>query len=118
FNATLVSATAVELPTARARIDLPVPVKGKPGTPVVVGIRPQGLVLAEEANAVLRMQVKLAEYLGTETVLNGSLVGSDEAVTSSVNGDQGKVAGSAVGLTVDPAHVHVFAAKSGLNLVY
>ena len=118
LNGTLVSADTVELPTAKARITLPTPVKGKPGTPVVLGIRPQGLVLTEGADTALRMQVKVAEYLGTETVLYGSLAGSDEPVTSSISGDHGKVTGSEVGLAVDPAHVHVFAAESGLNLVY
>ena len=118
FNGTLVSEDTVELPAAKTRITLPTPVKGKAGKPVVLGIRPQGLILTDSTDAALRMQVKVAEYLGTETVLNGSLAGSGELVTSSVTGDQGGVAGKEVGLSVDPAHVHVFAAESGLNLVY
>ncbi len=114
----LVAEDSVELPDTGARIKLSLPVRGATGKPVVLGIRPQGLILNEGPDAVLHMQVKVAEYLGTETVLNGTLANSDEAVTSSLNGEHGGLAGKQIGLSIDPAHVHVFDAGTGLNLIH
>ena len=85
---------------------------------MILGIRPQGLVLGENGGAALRMQVKVAEFLGTETVLNGTLAGSGEAVTSSVSGEHGTLASREIGLSIDPAHLHVFDAETGLNLIH
>jgi len=118
FNGYLVADDGVELPHGNTRIKLPAPVRGAVGKPVVLGIRPQGLILKENSDAVLHMQVKVAEYLGTETVLNGTLSSSDEVVTSSLNGEHGGLAGKEIGLSIDPAHVHVFDAGTGLNLIH
>lgn len=118
FKGYLVAEDGVELPGSNTRIKLPAPVRGAVGKPVVLGIRPQGLILKESSDTVLHMQVKVAEYLGTETVLNGTLASSDEAVTSSLNGEHGGLAGKEIGLSIDPAHVHVFDAGTGLNLIH
>ena len=122
FNGTLASAEAVDLPGAGIRVALPEPVSGAVGTPVVLGIRPQGLSLGESAGesgaSMLRMKVRVAEYLGTETVINGTLAASDELVTASVTGEHGGIAGREIGLLVDPVHLHVFDAASGLNLIH
>ena len=118
FKGYLVADDGIELPDAGARIKLPTPVRGAVGKPVVLGIRPQGLILNEDSDAVLHMHVKVAEYLGTETVLNGTLSSSDEAVTSVLNGEHGGLAGKEIGLSIDPAHVHVFDAGTGLNLIH
>ncbi|MBK6601381.1 MAG: sn-glycerol-3-phosphate ABC transporter ATP-binding protein UgpC [Betaproteobacteria bacterium] len=117
FKGVLTAADVVVLDGSRATVRLARPVHGPPGAAVVLGVRPQGLALAEGADAVLRMQVKVAEYLGTETVITGALAGSGEAVTSSVSGDHGGVAGTEIGLSIDPKHLHVFDAESQLNLV-
>ncbi len=116
FKGRLVTDNLVELSDAGARIRLPSPVPGEVGKPVVLGIRPQGLLMGEGSDAVLRMQVKVAEYLGTETVLNGTLAGSSELVTSSLSGEHGGLAGREIGLSIDPLHLHVFDAGTGLNL--
>ena len=83
---------------------------------------PQGLSLGESAGesgaSMLRMKVRVAEYLGTETVINGTLAASDELVTASVTGEHGGIAGREIGLLVDPVHLHVFDAASGLNLIH
>ena len=118
LKGTLTAADVVELGGTRAAVRLPHPVEGRNGAAVVLGVRPQGLALAEGANAILRMHVKVAEYLGTETVLTGTLAGSGEPVTSSVNGDHGGLAGTEIGLSIDPNHLHVFDAQSQLNLIH
>jgi ABC-type sugar transport system ATPase subunit len=118
LKGTLTAADVVELGGTRAAVRLPHPVEGRNGAAVVLGVRPQGLALAEGANAILRMHVKVAEYLGTETVLTGTLAGSGEPVTSSVNGDHGGLANTEIGLSIDPSHLHVFDAQSQLNLIH
>ena len=118
FKGTVAAPDAVELPGAGARIRPPAPLGAAVGKPVILGIRPQGLVLGENGGAALRMQVKVAEFLGTETVLNGTLAGSGEAVTSSVSGEHGTLASREIGLSIDPAHLHVFDAETGLNLIH
>ncbi len=118
FNGTLVAADEVALPETGARVKLPSPVAGTAGKPVVLGIRPQGLLASDANGSALRMQVKVAEYLGTETVLNGTLAGSHEPVTSSIDGEHSAFAGREIGLAINPAHLHVFDAGTGLNLIH
>ena len=47
-----------------------------------------------------------------------ALAASDELVTASVTGEHGGIAGREIGLLVDPVHLHVFDAASGLNLIH
>lgn len=117
FKGTLTAADTVELSGQRAVVRLPHPVESRAGA-VVLGVRPQGLALNGSADAILRMHVKVAEYLGTETVLNGTLSGSDEPITSVAPGDHGDLAGKEIGLSIDPHHLHVFDSESQLNLVH
>ena len=84
------------------------------GASVVVGVRPQGLRISEDG--ALAMNVAVAEYLGTETVLTGQLVGSEQSVTAVVSGNQSACVGTQIALAVDAAHVHVFDTKTQLNL--
>ena len=118
FKGTLVAPDMIELPAAQSRIALPTPLSAKTGHSVVLGIRPQGLALANGSSAVLHMQVRVAEYLGTETVLNGALSGSGDLVTSAINGEHGALASKEIGLSVDPAYLHVFDAETGINLIH
>ena len=114
-----VDCSAAPLSVVRTRaVALPRTVDCTPGTTVVLGVRPQGLPLAGAgAAATLTMRVKVAEYLGTETVLTGVLSGSGESVISSVNGDHSDLAGGEVGLAIDAQHLHVFDKASQINLV-
>jgi ABC-type sugar transport system ATPase subunit len=117
FKGTLAAPDTVELPGAQARIRLPARFADDDGKPVILGIRPQGLAPGGEPGFLLpRMRVKVAEFLGTETVLNGTLAGSGEAVTVSVAGEHGELVDREIDLSIDSAHVHVFDAETGLNL--
>lgn len=119
FRATIAAPDAVELPGAGARVRLAAPLAGvAAGKSVILGIRPQGLSLGEGGGASsLHMRVRVAEFLGTETVLNGVLAVSGEAVTASVDGERAVLADREIDLSVDPVHVHVFDAETGLNLI-
>jgi sn-glycerol 3-phosphate transport system ATP-binding protein/multiple sugar transport system ATP-binding protein len=117
FEATVAAAAEVRLKASGTAVALPRPVDRPEGTPVVLGVRPQGLPLAG-AGATLSMRVKVAEYLGTETVLTGVLADSGEPVISSINGDHSDLAGGEVGLAIDAQHLHLFDKASQINLVH
>ncbi|MDR0576065.1 MAG: sn-glycerol-3-phosphate ABC transporter ATP-binding protein UgpC [Candidatus Accumulibacter sp.] len=117
FEGRLVSPDTVELPGAQVRVRLSATISAPAGKAVILGIRPQGLLLGADAGPRLRMRVKVAEFLGTETVLNGTLAGSGETLTASLNGDHGALADREVELAVDPVHTHVFDAETKLNLI-
>jgi ABC-type sugar transport system ATPase subunit len=116
FGGTLAAPDRVELSGAPMSVRLPAPLDAGAGKSVVLGIRPQGLLLGGDAASRLRMRVKVAEFLGTETVLNGVLAGSGEAVTASVGGEHGALAEQEIDLSINPAHVHVFDAETGLRI--
>ncbi|GHU28482.1 ABC transporter ATP-binding protein [Betaproteobacteria bacterium] len=116
FKGVLAAPDRVDLPDAQVSVRLPAPLGATVGKPVILGIRPQGLLLGAGAET-LRMRVKVAEFLGTETVLNGTLAGSGEPVTAAVGGEHGQLADHEIDLSTNPAHVHVFDAETGLNLI-
>jgi ABC-type sugar transport system ATPase subunit len=115
FNGTLTAADTVALAGSNAKIRVPRPLKSAIGMGVVLGVRPQGLLIHPGAGD-LRMQVKVAEYLGTDTVLHGTLAPSGEPITSAVSGDHARLVGGEVGLAIDAQHLHVFDAASQINL--
>ena len=117
FEGSIVSADSVRLAASGATIRVPQSLSRPAGRPIVLGVRPQGLPLAA-ADPTLRMRVKVAEYLGTETVLTGTLADSAEPVISAVNGDHSDLAGGEVGLAIDAKHLHVFDSASQINLVH
>jgi ABC-type sugar transport system ATPase subunit len=119
FEATVAAATEVRLKASGTAVALPRPVDRPAGTAVVLGVRPQGLPLAGAGvGPALSMRVKVAEYLGTETVLTGVLADSGEPVISSINGDHSDLAGGEVGLVIDAQHLHLFDKASQINLVH
>jgi ABC-type sugar transport system ATPase subunit len=117
FEGSVTAADAVRLAGSGATIRVPQTLTRPAGTAIVLGVRPQGLPLAA-GDPTLRMRVKVAEYLGTETVLTGTLADSAEPVISAVNGDHSDLAGGEVGLAIDAKHLHVFDAASQINLVH
>ncbi|WP_198968780.1 ABC transporter ATP-binding protein [Xylophilus sp. ASV27] len=83
---------------------------------VVVGIRPQTLRIAP-GGGTLEMEVKVVEYLGTESVLVGCLAGRPGArLTAMMPGQRTDLLHQRVSLEVDPASLHLFAKSSGLRL--
>jgi ABC-type sugar transport system ATPase subunit len=91
---------------------LPLPNSSMLPTHMVAGIRPQSLRLAD--NGPLQLQVDFVEYLGTESVLVGKLVGgTDTRITAVVPGHRTDLLRSTVALDVDLAAVHWFDKTTG-----
>ena len=91
----------------------------------VIGIRPQSLSLigadavVDAANCIeLSMQVNVLEYLGTESVLVGTLAGhSDVAFTAVVPGHRRDLARSTVRLAARRDALHCFDATTGARII-
>ena len=82
---------------------------------VVVGIRPEHL--HPDVNGPLEMRVGLAEPLGANTLLHGSLTGSGEALTASLYGvHQPPGSAQPMRLAVAAEDIHLFDKTSGQRI--
>jgi ABC-type sugar transport system ATPase subunit len=86
------------------------------GKPLIAGVRPQTLQLAQDAG-MLQLQVDVVEYLGMESLLVGKLVGAgDGRVTAVVPGQRADLMRQTVGLSLDAGALHVFDKASGQRI--
>ncbi len=82
---------------------------------MVAGIRPQSLRMIDRGP--MQLQVDFVEYLGTESVLVGKLVGgTDTRMTAVVPGHRTDLLRSTVALDVDASMVHWFDKASGQSV--
>jgi ABC-type sugar transport system ATPase subunit len=91
------------------------PVSGsiEQGKPLMAGVRPQTLRLAN-GPGMLQLQIDVVEYLGMESLLVGKLVGApDGRVTAVVPGQRADLLRQTVNLEMDPAALHLFDKASG-----
>jgi multiple sugar transport system ATP-binding protein len=70
-----------------------------------LGIRPEHLELAERG--ALRIKVTAREFLGSETIIAGTLE-SGEPLRASLRGAHDVAIGETMAFDADPAHIHVF----------
>jgi sn-glycerol 3-phosphate transport system ATP-binding protein len=87
-----------------------------PDGAVKLGLRPEHL--ATDPEGALEMAVRLAEPLGANTLLHGSLVGAGAGaeITASVPGVHRAAVGETLRLRVDQNHAHIFDLSSGLRV--
>jgi multiple sugar transport system ATP-binding protein len=79
------------------------------GAPVTVGVRPEHLSIVDPAHSMLVGEVQIAEHLGGETFLYVALA-SGEVVVVEVQGQIAARSGERVGVDLDVAACHIFAA--------
>ena len=90
---------------------------GSAGRDCTLGVRPQALRLAQGDEPSLRMQVKVVEYLGSESVLVGHLEGhSQTRLTAVVPGNRSDLTRQSADLAVQPSDLHLFDTASGQRL--
>ena len=79
---------------------------------VTLGVRPEFVRLLAEGQGALAARVERLEFLGSEVIVFAKLAAIGETMLAKVApGDaRGLVAGQAIGLDMDPAHVMLFAA--------
>ncbi|MBV9811720.1 MAG: TOBE domain-containing protein, partial [Acetobacteraceae bacterium] len=95
-----------------AVVPLSVPLNGPDDRRVVLGIRPEHLVLAREPEGLV-LQVDLVEPLGSETVVIGRL---NETELVSVKLPGAAPSSDAIRIAIPPEQVHVFDAATGQRL--
>ena len=84
---------------------------------VSVGVRPQAWHLAESGAGHLQLQVMVAEYLGTESVLVGHLAGRPaRRLTAVVSGHRRDLVHQTVALEADVSALHFFSKTDGRRL--
>ncbi len=87
------------------------------GAGVSVGVRPQAWRLAASGVGHLQMQVTVAEYLGTESVLVGHLAGQPaQRLTAVVAGHRQDLVHQTVALEADVLALHLFSKTDGSRL--
>ncbi len=100
---------------------LPMPsAGGQTSKHMVAGIRPQSLRMAGSGSLLPRLdlQVDFVEYLGTESVLVGKLLGgTDTRMTAVVPGHRTDLLRSTVTLEIDPAVLHWFDKATGQRVI-
>jgi sn-glycerol 3-phosphate transport system ATP-binding protein len=78
------------------------------GKRLKVGVRPEHLHLSGNHDAHLTLQVDVVEQLGADTIIHGNLLKSGEQMSVRLDGIQKLDRGTTVGLSIDPANVHLF----------
>ncbi|NOX39095.1 MAG: sn-glycerol-3-phosphate import ATP-binding protein UgpC [Alphaproteobacteria bacterium] len=85
------------------------------GHAVIFGARPEHLDVTSADNASLTLTVNIVEQLGADTLVHGTLKGGAEAVIR-LDGIQTHKSGEEIGLNIEPAKMHLFAADTGKRL--
>jgi ABC-type sugar transport system ATPase subunit len=86
---------------------------GAPGTPVLVGLRPEHLDLA--ADGPLALRVELLERLGADTILHGRLA-NGAALTARTAANFAPDLGDTARFAIRPDKIHLFDPDSGKRL--
>jgi sn-glycerol 3-phosphate transport system ATP-binding protein len=86
-----------------------------PEGPVLAGIRPEHLALAEGAPADLEIVAEAIEPLGADTLVHGRLEGGHD-LTVRLSGTPKLAEGDRMPLKVDPARLHLFDPGTGARI--
>jgi multiple sugar transport system ATP-binding protein len=77
-----------------------------PGTPLVLGIRPEHMAVSGPSQATLQGDVVVAERLGGETYFHVRY--GDQMLIAKASGDSAVGTGERVSLALDPGRIHLF----------
>jgi multiple sugar transport system ATP-binding protein len=93
--------------SVRVPVPLAVQLPGRAAEQLILGVRPEHLKLAEPRAGHLNGTIRLAEHLGSETLLHID-VGLSEHIIAKDEGMSRWHSGEAVAVLIDPAVAHVF----------
>ena len=112
----LLSATVEGGSVALAGVRLPLAACSEDGAgrPVIAGLRPEHLELAETGPLALRTE--LAERLGADTIVHGRLGGGGPLVTARLSGALDVRVGDTLRFALRPEHVHLFDPQTGRRI--
>jgi sn-glycerol 3-phosphate transport system ATP-binding protein len=86
------------------------------GREVILGVRPEHVVLVEGQAGALELPIDFVEALGADTLAHGYLGKSRFPLTVRLPGSARVVAGDALSLVVPPQSLHLFDARTGARL--
>lgn len=89
--------------------------KLEPGANVTAGFRPNHLNVVDADKADLTVRVRIAEQLGGESFVY-SRTSEDTPVTIHLNGQTAIEPDTEIGISIDPAHLHLFSTDTGDTL--
>ncbi|SNZ06770.1 sn-glycerol-3-phosphate import ATP-binding protein UgpC [Cohaesibacter gelatinilyticus] len=78
------------------------------GKTLKAGARPEHLHLSGSHDAQFTVTVDVVEQLGADTIVHGTLLNTEEQISVRLDGIQKLDRGTSIGLSVDPANVHLF----------
>ncbi len=99
-----------------ARIDFTASLAAGGGGEVAVGIRPEHLSPVRDGGAQLSLEVGLTERLGADTLVHGTLAGSDQALTLRLSGVYEHHRGDVIEVGYKTEDLHLFDAADGRRL--
>jgi sn-glycerol 3-phosphate transport system ATP-binding protein len=102
--------------TGGIKVNLPLngPTSAAPGTPVMVGIRPEHLL--PYANGPLELEIEMAEPLGADTLLHGHAGAVRELMTIRLPGLVLAKPGEKRRFNIDSKNLHLFDQQSGKRI--
>jgi multiple sugar transport system ATP-binding protein len=103
----------VELDGAQLPVSAP---PGHGGQPVMVGIRPEHVVLAQGQPGAVPFKVDFVEALGADTLVHGHLGEARADLTVRLPGIMQIASGDVLPLGISPERLHLFDAQSGVRL--
>jgi sn-glycerol 3-phosphate transport system ATP-binding protein len=106
-------ARSVELDGGKLPVAAP---SGHGGQDVVIGIRPEHVVLGQGQPGAVPFKVDFVEALGADTLVHGHLGSARSNLTIRLPGSTRVASGDSVPLVVPPDRLHLFDAKTGARL--
>ncbi|GAB3123306.1 sn-glycerol-3-phosphate import ATP-binding protein UgpC [Novispirillum itersonii] len=97
-------------------IALPVARPGETGRPVVLGIRPEHLLINPQQGETIEVRSVLTEPLGADTIKYTTLPGCGQSLTVRLPGTHPSGDTDVLTVGFDPAHLHLFDEATGLRL--
>jgi len=87
------------------------------GRKVILGARPEHLILTNDANGSFRFKVGIVEQLGADSLIHGTYEDTDAAeIVLRLDGIQTYKRDTVLALTIAPENMHLFDAESGKRL--
>jgi sn-glycerol 3-phosphate transport system ATP-binding protein len=106
-------AASVELDGLRFSMQAPAELAGRE---VILGIRPEHVVLTERQAGAWELPIDFVEALGADTLAHGHLGNSRFPLTVRLPGSARVAAGDALSLVAPPQSLHLFDARTGARL--
>ncbi|MDQ1331417.1 MAG: sn-glycerol 3-phosphate transport system ATP-binding protein [Thermodesulfobacteriota bacterium] len=107
-------ANAVKIPSG-SRLPLAARLTNSKSSSVMVGMRPEHIMLAQEETEAFFVPVELVEVLGADTLVHGPIDGGNQ-ITIRLPGGFKVNRGDKLNLTIRPENLHIFDTESGMRL--